>query len=287
MNDQPKSAPDGIRRHVSTFHTLSRKALETFDKLISANAKELTRPLHHLFLRMAYQAETTSQAARLLITYNLTIPALALIRVRLEQLIVCSYLIHEEKREGIEPFVHFIDIQEHLQMRVAVANKAMAEHLTAVDFPLLEAKAIEAQQKLTPEFSPVTDRFQRHWTPLDLHSMTKRRDVLASSKTRIHKIKLETCYVSVYKTLSSIVHSDCSSLSFNYIDLFASNAGQVIMTTCPFWAAFGSNFCAMFDIIQCYEILHFLGIDASEFETIVTEWQAARAEFAANAERYP
>jgi len=271
--DSPNFGPFSSWPEIAAYDTLSERAHKVFDRAVRDNGHCITRPIHHLFLRMAYNAKATSLAVRIANSWCLNLPALALLRVRLEQRIVCSYLIHEDQSLGLDPFVRFMAIGNHLKARAASGEPAIKEHLD-IDLEAIEAKAIKAQKELNPGFDSHTDRFQRQWTKLDLHSMAKKRDSLTASKDRLCKIRLETDYVSIYKQASSIVHADCAAISTSFLDVFCSTEGAPVLMAVPTWAVVISTFCSLYDILQSYEILNWLGIsDAEQFEAMFDEWK--------------
>jgi Family of unknown function (DUF5677) len=277
LGEQPNLGPYSKWQSVCAFSDLSTKSFGLFDKLVNENWSQLSRTVHHLFLRMAYQAKTTSIAIRLDNSWALFLPALALTRVRLEQTIVCSYLIHEEESKALRPFVAYIPIAHHKSMRIAMEDSSMAVHLGHIDLHSLESEAAKAQEEFTPGFSLENDKFERSWTKLDLRSMAKRRDALVIGSAYRLKHPLEPDYISVYKQASSIVHADCSSLSFAFLDLFSASPSEPpVLMAVPSWAVMVSAFTAHYDILQCYEILKWLGIKAEEdFKDLIDQWSSA------------
>lgn len=158
MNFGPYSKWESI----SAFDSLSEKAFTSFDELVQQHWSLLSRPVHRLFLRVAYQAKTTSLAARLNNSWALCLPAFALTRVRLEQTIVCSYLLHEDESVGLRPFVAFIPIGNFKSTRVAMDDPLIAQHLPHVDLSVMEGEAVKAQKEFTPNFSAGSDKFERN-----------------------------------------------------------------------------------------------------------------------------
>src|SRR6266581_4770990 len=110
MPDAPKFGPYLKWDQVAAFNDISECAYRIFDAAVASNWNLFTTPTHHLFLRMAYQAKTTSFSLRLSNSWCYNMPALALLRVRLEQAIVCSFLIHEDEDVALDAFVRFTSI---------------------------------------------------------------------------------------------------------------------------------------------------------------------------------
>lgn len=280
MNESPNFGPYSRWESVGAFSTLSKNAFSTFDNFINENWALLSRPVHHLFLRIAYQAKTTSLAARLNNSWALCLPAFALTRVRLEQTIICSYLIHEDESVGLRRFVAFISIEHYKTSRIVMEDPSLAKHLSHIDFDAMQNEAVKAQEEFRPGFSLENDKFERKWTNLDLRSLAKKRDDLVNASSFAFKHSLEREYVTIYKEASSVVHSDCSSLSYSFLNIFASPSGVPVLMAVPAWATIVSAATAHYDILQCYEILKWLGIGAdSEYDMQMNQWIAARDKY--------
>ncbi len=281
MNEAPNFGPYQKWESISTFATLSEEAHSSLDRQVQSHWKRLSRPVHHLFLRMAYQAKTTSLAIRLNNSWVLCLPAFALLRIRLEQTIVCSYLIHEEEDVGLKPFVSYIPVGQHKGLKAALEDPSLAAELTGkLDFEHSEIQAVKAQAELTPGFTIDDGKFQRNWTNLDLRSMAKRRDSLAAPKGVLYRHSLEREYLSIYKTASSVVHADCSSISHHYLDTFSGPSGQEVLMSVPSWAPIVAAALAHYDLLQCYEILCWLKIPADQqYESLMQQWISARDQY--------
>lgn len=280
MNESPNFGPYSRWESVGAFSTLSETAFATFDKFINENWALLSRPIHHLFLRMAYQAKTTSLATRLNNSWAMCLPAFALTRVRLEQTIICSYLIHEDGSIGLRRFVAFIPIGHYKASRIAMEDSSLATHLSHIDLHAMQNEAVKGQEEFRPGFSLENDKFERKWTNLDLRSLAKKRDDLVNVSSFAFKHSLEREYVTIYTQASSIVHSDCSSPSYSFLNIFASPAGVPVLMAVPAWATIVSAATAHYDILQCYEILKWLGIAAgSEYDMQMNQWIAARDQY--------
>ena len=157
---------------VSPFAAISDRAYGILDARVLKDWASMTRPVHHLFIRIAYQAKTTSLATRLSNSWALNLPALALLRVRLEQAIVCSYLALEDELVGLSPFVSYIPVRHHLGLRDALENADLASVLGDLfNLSTTEAAAVDAQKRLASGFSLDNGKFQRSWTHLDLRSL--------------------------------------------------------------------------------------------------------------------
>lgn len=278
--NSPNFGPYRKLDSVASFDNVSEEALAWFDERVHAEQRRISRPIYHLFLRMAYQAKTTSLSARLANSWAMSLPALALLRVRLEQLIVCSFLIHEDEEKGLKPFVSYISVTEYKGLKSALSNSKIAGSLTKMDLEKFKAEAIEAHEDVTPGFFLEGDNFQRSWTKLDLRSMARRRDTLVAARNKSADNSLEQEYVSIYKTACSVVHADASSLSFRYLDIFHGAGSQSVLMAHPDWALIVAASMALYDLLQYHEILEYLGIsDNTGFRELMERWIVARDRF--------
>lgn len=287
MSAGPNFGPYRSWDSIAAFDELSERSFSALDARIASERQRLSRPIHHLFIRIGYQAKTTSLATRLANSWALNMPALALVRVRLEQTIICSFLIHEDQEAGLRPFVSYIPIGHHKGLTAAFEDTKLAAELAPLfDVGNTEAEAVNAQQELTPGFNVESDKFQRNWTKLDLRSMAKRRDTLTASRTGLQKESLEREYLSFYKVASSVVHADCSSLSYAFLDVLQVPGAQPVLMALPSWALLVAAATAHYDLLQCYEILQWLGIDANaEYDALSAEWTMARDKYVRDPER--
>lgn len=227
------------------------------------------------FLTLAQQ---TSYATIELASRGLVVPALALTRVRTEQLIVSSYLIHEEPQLGIEPFVKHMSVSSFLGIDDAFTDPVVREFLSKeVDYENAKLEAIKAMTEINPDFDADSGRFERKWTKLDLLSMAKKRDQLVIPLRSISsRLLLQSFYVTTYKTLSSVVHSDSLAISENFlgkIDFSVKTAP--VHSPNLIWIGTTYAHIALFDILQVYESMLFLGVDCSdETHLLIAEWIA-------------
>jgi hypothetical protein len=268
---------------IKAYSELSEKAFSIFNGLVKDKGKLLLEPINHLFYRMAYQADMTSLAIRLTNSWVLVLPAFALLRVRLEQTIICSYIIYEDISIGLEKFIKYISIHRYKGMKVAMEDESLKKHLKNFkNLDKLKDDAIKVQKELTPSSSYEHDKFERSWTKLDLRSIAKKRDSLVPKEPLI-KHPLEREYLSIYKVASSIVHADCDSLSHSFLDFFPSLDGSPILMAIPIYASIIASFNARYDILQCHEILNRVGIPPrQEYINLMDEWFKIRDKYSNN-----
>lgn len=278
---KPDFGPWDKEPAVKTFRELSQASFELYHERYTAHLQKKGSPVDHLFCRMLYTAESTSFGIRLLTGWGQFLPALALGRVRLEQLIVCSYLIHERDEVALKPFVHFIPIGEYKFVSTAVANARIAAKLPGkVDLASLKLAAVDAQKKLRERFDPESDRFQREWTQLNLSDMVRRRDELTRGNETVSRDGLEAYYVSLYKAANPVIHSDCIALSPRYLSVLSVAETEAVLMGVPEWGPLVAGFLAHFDIVQCSEVLERLGTPVhEEAKELLIKWDLAIAEY--------
>ena len=235
---------------------------------------------HLLFVRLNYLAEGTSVSTRLLNSWGLALQALALLRIRLEETIVCSYLLHEDTERGVEPYMQFIAIKSFASVRTALCDPSLAEHIdSTVNTIAMQSEAAEAQDSFTPGFDIVKDKFVRKWTPLDLGSMATARDKLTAGKHLLSRQKLAADYAAVYKVASSVIHTDGVSISHGFLDVAQCGKKRALVPNRS-WSVMSAACNARYDIIQCFEVLTFLGAEAAhDFLQLQRRWQLARDKF--------
>lgn len=270
-----KLGPYNEWEEFQVFSRLSNDVYSYFNEIFSAKSKELKRPMHHMFYRFKYLAESSSHSFRLISSWTFGLPALALLRVRLEQLIVCSYLIYEDVSQGLSNYLKHTAINKYYQIKTSFQDGIIKDRLeTKFDLLKMANGARLAQIEIDPEYNMASDKFQRKWTKLNLRSMAIRRDSLAATKFRAHSLERE--YLTFYNVLSSLTHSDCSTISHEYLGEYAAE-GKIVLMTKPEWIIIGLACMAHYDILQCHEILNFFNIDVEEhFGILMGQWQKER-----------
>jgi hypothetical protein len=276
MTTEPNFGPHLQQENVKDFFEISKKSFEIYHEKVTHELVSKFDPVQHLFIRQLYLAETTSFSIRLLASWGMFLQTLALARIRLEHTIVCSYLIHEKESIGLNPFVKHISINGFLNAQAAMSDAGIAKQLN-LDISKLQTDAINAQTMFNPDFDIDHDKFERKWTKLDLRTMAQHRDKLTAKKISVSKTSLETDYVSLYKTASSIVHSDVSALSYAFMDVFVVNPkSRGVILPLPSWGTMSMAFTSRYDIVQVFETLKYLEIDCeSEFVELEKIWRTS------------
>src|SRR5215813_12916877 len=96
---------------MQSFLDISARAFDLLETLIQPEIVDRNSLARRVIYDLSLHAEATSIAARVALTYSLSVPAFALARVRLEQCIVASFLIHAPEDEGMSRYLFHIPIQ--------------------------------------------------------------------------------------------------------------------------------------------------------------------------------
>jgi hypothetical protein len=220
-------------------------------------------------------AESTTRAITTLLKQDQHLPVMALVRVRLEQLIVTSYLVHERPDVGLKPYAAFTPIREYRTAQAVLAEPFLAPHVQGrVQVDDLKAKAFAAQLDINPGFDIKEGKLQAKWTPLDLYSMAVKRDTLVDKDTFIISagFALAGLYTSFYKTASCVVHADASALATPFRGTMKSDDGTIEIDAATYWSLALPVFVTTYDLVQCYEALRWSGLNCDpEFSSLVAK----------------
>lgn len=205
---------------------------------------------------LMYHALNTSYSVRLLTTHAQSLEAFALLRVRLEQLIVCSYLIHTEVEKGFLPFLQDCQRGDHR----AVESLKVDPKLFGIIEKIFPEKIDDAKKKaylnetmIDPEYDFQNDRIKKKWTNLKTYDMCINRDKNVDTDDPISSIKLQHFYLTLYKPACSMVHSETTILTNNFITFLNGNIGPQLGYTFANLVNL-----AYIDIIQSYEVIKFV-----------------------------
>jgi hypothetical protein len=253
----------------------SDEVFSTFHRL--APAPPVPDPLKHRAIVMdsVEVGESVSHAAWSLIGTGSVHPALALARVRLEQIIVMSYLILENPDVGFKAYAAFAPITEYRTAEAVLSDDFLSPRLQdRIKLDELKAKALSAQTEINPGFDLVAGKLQSKWTALDLYSMALRRDTLISNSHFVASrlFPLAAVYIAIYKTASSVVHADGSALGFPFRGTGNSADRSLTIDAATFWKLALPPHLVTFDFIQCYEALKWAGVNCDrEFLSIAKQ----------------
>ena len=228
-------------------------------------------------------ALNTSYSVRLLTTYAQTTEAYALLRVRLEQAIVFSYLVHAEPEKGMVPYIEDIDRTDYRAFQ-GLGQDQRVRDLVQTFFPdkVEEAKKVAAknENRRDPDFDIETDRLRRKWTDLGVYDMALHRDrAVPKEEPLMAQTELTQLYLGLYRPASIVVHSDTGLLTSNFLTLnptpgggkeLGPHVGSVLLNLINL---------AQIDLLQAYEALFWLRSTGrakvaalhGELQTLVTE----------------
>jgi hypothetical protein len=258
---------------ISPYIIFSEKSFRFFIEGISLNPSSLNVNNNFIFNLINNNSKNLSYSIRLLTTWGQINEAYILLRIRLEQLIVCSYLIHEKEEIGLLPFINFFPNIEYNLSKVFKNNDQLKEVLSTL-FPELSNKASDRIKEITQlvenSFEFENGELKRKWTKLKVNQLAERRDKLINQKDLISSFLLANYYNTTYKLSSSLVHSDVASISSNFITTNIN--GILLPQTYYLFINLIQN--AHFDIIQCYEISKRMKLNISDkYENLYKEYQ--------------
>lgn len=241
-----------LEPELSPYVKISEKAFRYFIESISQKIYILKHTDYIILHHLLSNAKNTSFSIRLLSTWGQQIEGYALLRIRLEQLIVSSYLINEIPEKGMEPFKKYYPVLEYNLLKANDKNDNLKLALSYIipEFGNGYSNRMkELQNSIEKSFEISDDNYKRKWTNLFINELAEQRDKLVNKNDEISRIKLLDYYKTIYKIASSIVHSDIASISSNFI---IPNE-QGILLPQELYVFTNLITLAQFDIIQCYE----------------------------------
>lgn len=252
-----------LEKELAPYIKISEKAFRYFIEGISRKPYLLKSKNNHIFNLLLNNAKNTSFSIRLLSTWAQPIEGYALLRIRLEQLIVSSYLINEKSKKGIGPFKKYYPVIEYNLLKANDKNENLKLALSII-LPKLgnayDSKMKELQKQIEDSFEIKENIYKRKWTNLYINQQAERRDKLVDSNDEISKIKLLDYYNTIYRISSSIVHSDIASISTNFITINEHG----ILKPQELYSFTNLITLAQFDIIQCYETAKYLNLNIDD-----------------------
>ena len=254
---------------VKDFYEISFKIDELISNVVTTVYNFESNPYDYVMKEFLKYSFETSESLRLILSHGFIRPSYALLRVRLEQMIVSSYLIHSDKKEGLDNFILHSGISLYKNYKSTASysdftKETLDQLLSAMGITETQYKdsANLAQKEKRPDFNPDTDKFDRDWTSLDLLSMAKKRDKLFSESDDLFSTPIEHYYTSIYKGGNSVIHSDVLIMSSSFFPFMNS-----------FWYKNLALNNSYFDLVQGYEISKFLDIDLEkEFSELDKEY---------------
>ncbi len=260
---------------VRQVQEVSEGALHLFHRLRPKAPETQPARFRDIIFGSVEIGESTTRAITTLLAQDQHLPAIALVRVRLEQLIVASYLVHEQPEVGLKPYAAFVPITEYQVSKAVLAEPFLAPHVQGrIQVDDLRAKAFAAQLDINPGFDIKDGKLQAKWTPLDLYSMAVKRDTLVDKATFVisRHFPLAGLYTSFYKAASSVVHADASALASPFRGTLKSDDRTLEIDAATFWRLLLPALVMTYDLIQCYEGLRWTGLNCDrEFLSLLSQ----------------
>lgn len=244
---------EAIENELSPYIKYCENAYRIFIENFSKKSYLLKNKNNKIFNYLLSNSKNMSFSIRLLSTWGQPIEAYALLRIRLEQLIISSYLLHADVNEGIEAFKKYEPILEYDLLKANNKNDNLKLALSSL-FPNVNLdyeKRMNDLKKIIESSYEIKDgKIKRKWTNLQINQLAEERDKLIDPNDKISSIKLLDLYNTIYKISSSIVHSDVASISSNFINI---TDDKLII---PQYTYMFTNIImlAQLDIIHCHEI---------------------------------
>lgn len=265
--------------HFAAFLDISTEAFAIYNAALAA--ADFNDPLVYFYSRLGYLAESNSWSMRLLMSWEATLPAIALGRIRLEQIVVTSYLINEDTQVALTPYLMHHPIESYKSNKEAIKHDQLKRFLSEDAHNATMQAAIAAKRRLDPSFDGSPSSLNRSkWTELDLLSMAKRRDSLTKEAKNISRYPLELHYVSFYRDFSSVVHSGSLSVSPDFVWMTQNQDGRVNIAPNPVWTRYLMMTLATWDILHTFELLSAMQIDREpELKALHSRWLEHRDKY--------
>lgn len=254
---------------VKDFYNISVKVNDFTKEILDEEYDFEEEPYNYTVKEILKYSFETSQSFYLILSQNIIRSAYALLRIRLEQMILSSYLINSNEEDGLKKYILNAGISLYKSYNSSASfssqSKAVLDQLISaigLDEEQYKQIAIDSQKEKRSNFNYNEDKFDRDWTSLDLRSMAKKRDELVKNSDDLFTKPIEHYYTSLYKGGNSVIHSDVIIISSSFNSVLDS-----------MWQKNLSLNNAYFDMVQCYEISKYLGKDfKKEFEKLNKEY---------------
>lgn len=250
---------------VSDFLWYSEQAFQAVDDVRLDTHERTGTPADVVLRGLLFHAVNASYSVRLLTTWAQPTEGFALLRTRLEQTIVFSYLLHADPERGLLPYAQDVERTGHRTFQGLAADAELHGFMTTLFAEKAEHAARAAEdneQRIDPDFDLAKDVLKRKWTPLSLYDMALHRDRLAADS--VIKISLRSLYLGLYKPACIVVHSEPGVLTDNFLVLNEMPDGSKQFG--PPLASVLVNLLnlAVLDLVQTYEFLRWTGSPAQE-----------------------
>ncbi len=262
---------------VASLRGSSVRALRAFDSLRPEEHKR-DRKQAELFTRLLQAGADTSAAVYQLAVSGFGPQAISLGRVRLENLIVSAYLLREDASVALDRYLTYAPIGHYRSFKLLLDHPLLADQVPKeADVDGWKAKAASAQELLRPTLDFASGKLLRSWTDLDLRSMALRCDALVAQGPKWARLlPLVATYDSYYRASSGFIHADPTAFSDTHYLEPIENLQRIRREHALAFGALGTAAAA--DILQSYELLHWLGRDCDpEYEQILDAYVHMRA----------
>lgn len=237
----------------------SEKAVEIYVKAIEQNPQFALSEHTGIFNLLFYQSKSTSYSIRLLNTWGQPVEALALLRIRLEQSIISSYLLYEQFEEGLGAYIKFYSELERAaadRLREELKANSILMDKAPELYKIFEDKLNEYDTN-KKDYENKEGNNKRSWYKGNIYQLAVKRDNLAPKDNLIGHISFEKLHQAIYQSANSMVHGDIAAISNNYVDL--SKDGTLMPQIFNIYNT--QMQCTHLDIIQTYELLNYYCID--------------------------
>lgn len=232
---------------------ISEQAFIRMSEAIGKDPEDWTTVGSRIIQTQMYNALNTSLSVRILVTNAQVLEAFALLRMRLEQVIVSSLLINTSHEDGFNKFANDIGRVDYRAIKSfdkTPALRNLIEDILGQEFNKAKDAAIASEIAEDPTFDFATGKIKRKWTDLNTYDMAIRRDNLVTVKDGISSTRLAWFYAALYKPSSILLHADTGAISSNY--LFQSANKEPVPHVLYLLLDLIIN--AQLDILQCYEV---------------------------------
>lgn len=259
--------PHMNERFTQQLSDLSDRVWLAFDQLTDTEQRRDNSTKQHAATRLNYISRSTSVAIRLNSSWALSVPAMALLRVRYEQAVRLSWLARQADNSGFSKLLlSFFSIQKKIYENTEDAHK---------DY--LYSDIEELPSWLTEKWDKTDWDFARRWERQSILEVVRERDKFNPlSEAPISQEKLSDFYNPIYRQFSSAVHTNMHSTSL--VGIYVTSNGLSVLAPDPRWPSHLLAFNAILDIIQIYEtsIAFFdVSIEKCQFvNAFLVEWKS-------------
>ncbi len=263
MNADAAFGPVMQEPTIKSFAEISAEAFRIYNEAL--RGADRNDPLVYLYSRFGFLSESVSWSIRSLVSWNRVLPAMPLARVRLEQIIITSYLIFEDVEIALKPYLRQFPIDQFRNTREAMSNATLRPHLSDEVHAQVTAAAQAARKQMDPTFAgPPESIATKKWTNLDLLSMARRRDQLTTTLRNASRFPLENSYTAFYRDFSALVHTSSMAVSPEFLVDVRLPDGRIVTVQDPVWNRNLVMVLSTWDILHVFELLRAMELDREE-----------------------